>query len=273
MAEPTDASKTYADASVSRRLAERTADEIATFVLPYLTPGMSLVDVGCGPGSITLGLAAKVAPGQVIGVDIEPAQVERATTAAVAQHVPNARFKVGNAYDVPLADKSVDVIFANTLLNYLQEPLRALHEFRRLLKPDGFVALRELDLLSIVIEPPSAAVEAAVDLVVRYRNLQGNQSNGRRLRALLVESGFTRITSQAFAHTWGENELVNAGEAFLRSAPVRAAALQHGWTSEAALEHILTESRAWSQRPDAFAAQLVFTGLGWTPEGAADEGP
>jgi hypothetical protein len=48
--------------------------------------------------------------------------------------------------------------------------------------------------------------------------------------------------------------------------------LQHGWTSEAALEQILTESRVWSQRPDAFAAQLVFTVLGWAPEGEAEEG-
>jgi ubiquinone/menaquinone biosynthesis C-methylase UbiE len=272
MAELTDASKTFADASVSRLLAERTADEWAAFVLPYLTPGMSLVDVGCGPGSITLGLAAKVAPGQVIGIDIEPAQVERAATAAAAQHVTNALFKVGNAYDVPLGDKSVDVIFANTLLNYLQEPLRALQEFRRLLKPDGFVAIRETDATTIVIEPPSAAVEAAVDLSVRYRNLQGNQANGRRLRALLVDSGFTRIKSQAFAHTYGENELGNTVDAFLRAAPFRAAALQHGWTSEAALEQILTESRVWSQRPDAFAAQLVFTVLGWAPEGEAEEG-
>jgi ubiquinone/menaquinone biosynthesis C-methylase UbiE len=58
--------------------ASRTAVQQATFFLPHLRPGMSLLDCSCGPGTITIGLAQAVAPGQVVGIDIEPNLIERA---------------------------------------------------------------------------------------------------------------------------------------------------------------------------------------------------
>jgi len=185
MSEDTRLSKAYADATVSERMVGRRSDDIAAFVLPHLKPGMTLLDVGCGPGSITVGLAAAVAPGPVLGIDIEATQVERARGLARERGVANVRFEVGSAYDLPVESSSADVVFAHTLLIYLQEPVRALQEFRRVLKPDGLVAIREQELTAGVIEPSSPGLEAAISLVVRHRNLNGDQSVGRRLRTLL----------------------------------------------------------------------------------------
>ena len=69
---------------------------------------MRLLDVGCGPGSITLGLAEAVAPGEVVGVDLQPAQVEQARALAAERGVANVRFEVASAYALPFPDAAFD---------------------------------------------------------------------------------------------------------------------------------------------------------------------
>jgi len=265
MAEQTDASRLYADVAVSQRMAERTVDEVAAFLLSRLKPGMSILDAGCGPGSITLGLAQAVAPGQVIGVDIEAAQVERAAAAAAAHHIDNVRFEVGSAYDLPVADGSLDAVFAHAVVVHLEEPLRALREYRRVLKPGGVAAVREYDTASFFFEPPTLELEALVSLVDRYwtRNLP----HVRNLRTLLAEAGFAETEALAWTRFWGSREtipkLVSAFEGLLRSADLQQTALEHGWADAEALESMLKELGTWAQRPDAFCAHMAFAALGW----------
>jgi len=63
---------------VTRVLQERTLATCASFFLPYLHPGMTVLDCGCGPGSLTLEIAERVAPGQVVGIDLDPVLIEAA---------------------------------------------------------------------------------------------------------------------------------------------------------------------------------------------------
>ena len=84
----------YSD-GVTRVLQERTLATCAGFFLPYLRPGMTVLDCGCGPGSLTLEIAERVAPGQVMGIDLDPGQCERAQALAVAQRTANVRFEAG----------------------------------------------------------------------------------------------------------------------------------------------------------------------------------
>src|SRR5215471_8470817 len=85
-------------------LATRTAAQEAAFFLPHLHPGMRMLDVGCGPGSITLGLAEVVAPGEVVGIDMQQSQVQQARDLAVERGFANVRFEVGDAYHLPFPD-------------------------------------------------------------------------------------------------------------------------------------------------------------------------
>jgi ubiquinone/menaquinone biosynthesis C-methylase UbiE len=77
---------------------------------------MALLDCGCGVGSITLGLAAAVAPGEVVGVDLQPAQLERARALAAERGATNVRFEAADVYALPFSDASFDAVFAHTLL-------------------------------------------------------------------------------------------------------------------------------------------------------------
>lgn len=74
-------------------MAERTLESHGSFFTPYLETGVSVLDCGCGPGSITLGIAGRTVPGEVVGVDFEQSQVDRATAEAKRRGVDNVRFE------------------------------------------------------------------------------------------------------------------------------------------------------------------------------------
>ena len=110
--------------------------------MPYLKPGMSLLDCGCGPGTITLGFAEVVSPGRVIGMDVEESQVEIARSNAETVGLSNATFETANIYELPFDDNSFDAAFCHGVLDHLTDPLKALLEMRRVLKPGGVIGVR-----------------------------------------------------------------------------------------------------------------------------------
>src|SRR5262249_44921155 len=124
---------------------ERVAAREAAFFLPHLRPGMALLDCGCGPGSITVGLAEAVAPGRVVGVDREPKALAVARAQAAGRGVTNVRFEEGDVHALPFADATFDAAFAHALLEHVRDPAAALAELYRVVKPGGVVGVRSPD--------------------------------------------------------------------------------------------------------------------------------
>jgi ubiquinone/menaquinone biosynthesis C-methylase UbiE len=127
---------------VVRAHASRTAENSAAFVIPHLTPGVSVLDVGCGPGSITCDFAGLVAPGKVTGLDRSPDVITHAQELASDRGVENVEFVAGNIYDLDFEDDTFDVVHAHQVLQHLTDPVEALREMRRVAKPGGIVAVR-----------------------------------------------------------------------------------------------------------------------------------
>jgi SAM-dependent methyltransferase len=178
--------------------ATRTASREAAFFLPYLRPGMHVLDVGCGPGSITLGLAEVVAPGEVVGIDLQPTQIEQARALAVERGVENVRFEVGEAYRLPFPAHSFDAAFAHGVLMHLREPVRALVEIQRVLRPSGIVGVRDQDFGGDLFTPVTPLLEQWFALLLRARQHHGRDSFlGRHHRRLLLEAGFVRAEARA----------------------------------------------------------------------------
>ncbi|MBT2212273.1 methyltransferase domain-containing protein [Actinomadura sp. NEAU-AAG7] len=176
------------DTSAVGFMAARTAATHARFFLPHLAPGTTLLDLGCGPGTITADLAAAVAPGRVLGLDRQAAQLSGARALARLRGLTNIEFREGSCYDIPLEDRSVDRVFSHALMEHLARPDRALAEIRRVLRPGGTVGLCSPDWGGFLLAPP------ADDAVGAYTRLQrangGDPFVGRELGRYLTEAGF-----------------------------------------------------------------------------------
>ena len=126
-------SETYTpgySANAAAFMARRTAEIHAGFFLPWLKPGMTVLDCGCGPGTITLGLAERVAPAQVTGIDQSAGQIDVASAAA-RRAGANVIFRTANIYQLPVAAGAFDALFSHALLEHLADPLAAVCEMRR----------------------------------------------------------------------------------------------------------------------------------------------
>src|SRR5690606_26398226 len=106
-------------ASVVGQHARRTAERDAAFLLPHLRPGLRLLDVGCGPGTITTGLALTVAPGEVVGIDPVESVIEEARSHAAGEGLSNLRFEVASAYALPEPDASFDAAYMHQVLQHV----------------------------------------------------------------------------------------------------------------------------------------------------------
>jgi len=250
-------------------LAARTACQHAGFLLPHLRPGMHLLDAGCGPGSITLGLAEAVAPGKVIGIDKRSALVEQARTLAAARGTTTARFEVADVYELPFADHSFDAAFVNGVLMHLREPLRALIELRRVLRRGGIAGVRDPDWGTSLYVPTTPLLERWLAMRVRVRQHNGGDPFlSRHYRRLLLEAGFVRAEASASVESAGSLEDTCRHAAFLEAQlqGLARTVVMQGWLDRGTLDAAATEIKAWAQRPDAFAATTWCQAIGWVSD-------
>lgn len=176
----------------------RTAQNSAAYLLPQLRPGIEVLDVGCGPGTITVDFAARVVPARVVGVDAASSIIEQAAELASREGATNVEFVVGDAYALDFDSDSFDVVHTHQMLQHVADPVAVLGEFRRVARPTGVVAAREVDYAGTVIHPltPGLALWAEVYQQV-HRASGGEPDAGRRLKAWAREAGFTEIESTA----------------------------------------------------------------------------
>jgi ubiquinone/menaquinone biosynthesis C-methylase UbiE len=144
-------------------MAERSIESHGQFFAPYLKSGISVLDCGCGPGTITLGIAARVKPGQVIGVDCEQSQIDRARADATNRGIANAAFHSANVYSLPFDDEHFNRVFSHALMEHLADPTRVLKECFRVLKPGGLFDICSPDWAGFLFSPPSPELAQAVD--------------------------------------------------------------------------------------------------------------
>jgi SAM-dependent methyltransferase len=182
-------------ANATAFMAARSFSTHGEFIRPHLTPGMKVLDCGCGPGVISIGLAEAVRPnGHVIGIDFAESQIAIAEACAT----PNLTFQVASVYALPFEDNAFDLVFSHALFEHLADPIRGVREIRRVLRPGGVAGLCSPDWDGFILSPTDDRVETAV---TRYRMLQekngGEPRAGRQLGSWLAAGGLVTQRMQA----------------------------------------------------------------------------
>jgi|SRR2546426_1959318 len=245
----------------------RRATHEAAFFVPHLRPGMRLLDCGCGPGSLTVDLAEIVAPGQAVGIDLEPRQFEYGRAQARRRGVSNISFQQGNVASLEFENGTFDAVFVHALLYHLSDPREALREVYRVLKPGGVVGLRDADRGGDICTPTNDRIEFGWSLIERVLRYHGADLYfGRTQRALLRDTGFLRTQGSASYDCFGTPEATRGFAAFWVHFFDRLHAdliVRNGWATRAAIKDICSAFADWGRSPDAFFARARCEAVAW----------
>ena len=247
--------------SVLRTHGWRTASNSAAYLIPHIKPHMTILDIGCGPGSITTDLARLVPDGHITGMEPISEPLETARALASSQGVTNISFEVGDIHSLPFPDDTFDIAHAHQVLQHIVDPVHAIREMRRVVKAGGLVACRES--ASMTWYPESKGLEAWDELSSRMRRAKGGSASpGSWIHAWAAEAGFERERIRKSAGTWcfssrEEREYWGGSmEGRARSSGFRRMAVEEGFASEEALEGMAGAWRAFTEDPDAWFGLL-----------------
>ena len=181
-------------ANATAFMAARDLESHGFFLTPFLQPGFDVLDAGCGPATITTGIAEAVFPARVTAADVSREHLETARRLTQGREIVNIDFIAASAARLPFPDQSFDVVFAHALLEHLREPEQAVREFHRVTRPGGFLAVGSPDWDNFALDPHPPRVARALHA---YRNLQerngGNTRAGAMLRDWITAAGFTAL--------------------------------------------------------------------------------
>lgn len=254
-------SQGYAE-SVLRSQKWRTAENSTAYLLGRLRPGMNILDVGCGTGTITVDLAKRVAPGRVVGVDTEAHVIRQARELAERHAISNVDFVVGDAYDLPRGPTGApgdrfDVVHAHQVLLHLADPVAALRHMLTVVVPDGVVAVRDTDYAAMIWWPQDRRLDRWLEI---YRGVAhdhgGEPDAGRRLLAWAHAAGATIVTPtashwlharpaerEAWGGMWAERIVTST---------IAEDAVSSGRATRAELADIAEAWRDWAAHPDGW---------------------
>lgn len=251
-------------------LDRRRVESHARYLLPYLAAGQRALDLGCGPGTLSVGLAKAVEPGELHGIDIESSQVEIARAAALDGGHKNAAFHVGDATALPFGDNYFDVVHCHTVLTHVPDTLATLAEARRVLKPGGLMASRELITESSFMEPVPDTFAGAWETFTKLLSAnRGHPQMGKELKSWYVEAGFTNVRASASFDVFSSAEdvlfLHNFVSGWFFSPDTVAAALKHGLTTQEQFDAWRRDLDKWKDAPGAFGCLAFGECLGTNP--------
>ena len=240
-------------------LRRRNADTHAADLLPRLRSGMRVLDFGCGQGTISVGLAKAVEPGELYGIDVEAPQVEAAAAAAKAGGHENTTFQVGDVTDLPFEDGWFDVVHCNAVLMHVPDTDAALAEIERVLKPGGIVSVRELTTASSFMEPDFGNLHGAWLAYAALLTANGGHPQmGKEIAGILHRAGFADVEANGsfeLFHTEADRAFFHG---FLTQwffgKDVVAAATKHGVVAAEQFEAWGRSLGAWKEHPGAVAA-------------------
>jgi len=231
----------------------RTIENSAAYLSPYLEQGLSLLDIGCGPGTITVEFADRLTPARVVGLDASAEVIEKARQF----ERDNLEFVVGDAYSLPFDDDTFDIVHAHQTLQHVARPVDMLREMRRVAKPGGLVAARDVDYAGTIWYPRVPGLDLWLDVYEQvHRSNGGEPDAGRHLKAWAREAGFEdaqtsasiwNFSNDADREWWG-----SMWEARVLQSAFAGDALGKDLATQEDLEEISRSWREWADDADGW---------------------
>lgn len=244
------------------QLAKRTIEREGSFVIPYLSKQMKLLDVGCGPGSISLGLARHLSEGSLVGIDTELSQIDLARKTAQENNVTNvtnAKFQQASVYELPFEDESFDFVFGHAVFLCLSKPEIAMQELFCVCKKGGLIGLREgLRMGEDFSELPiSDRFKDISQLLREMIRLSGSDPDiALRYKGLLHSAGFqdSQLALDSVIYDCPQDmELLKNWNKGMFQGTFGKLAVEQALITQRELDNFITKMDHWYKDPAAFS--------------------
>jgi ubiquinone/menaquinone biosynthesis C-methylase UbiE len=234
----------YTEAHI-KILQQRKFSQHCQFFIPYLKPGMRVLDCGCGPGNLSIGFAKAVAPGEVIAIDISREQLNIAEENAKKAQVNNIKFQLADATNLPFADNSFDFVYSQTLLSHFKDPLQVINEQKRVVNNGGIIAARDVYRCDeLLIHPVTDTLKQA--LRIYYQALidsVGNLEIGIKLAEYFAKAGLINVTQALMCENFPAKFIADFYGNIILELPYTKKMLQ---TGKITLSQLKSYQQAWT---------------------------
>ncbi len=243
--------------SVLRSHTWRTVENSAKYLEKYLTNNLDLLDVGCGPGTVTLDFAKRLTDGTVIGIDISEEIITKAQTDAEEYQLGNCTFSYGDTYHLDFEDNSFDIVHAHQLLQHLTDPVSAIKEMHRVVRPGGVVAIRDADYGGMVWAPIDPKLTEWMDLYQRMTEKNNVVANaGRYLFSWASQIPFSSIEASSSTWTFSTPDTREWWGGLwaerIQKSTFSSQVLEHDLADQNLLDDLSSAFQRWAAQPDGF---------------------
>jgi SAM-dependent methyltransferase len=259
-------------AAVLKAHGRRTAGRDAAYLLPHLQPHFSILDIGCGPGTISADLASLVPDGQVTCLEVSETALAAARRTFADRAITNVAFASGDVTArLPFPDEAFDVVHAHMVLIHLADPITALREMRRVLRPGGVLASKDAIMSSLVWYPSDPRLGTWQHGITGTIAPTGADPDmGSRLKAAALEAGFPEeslrsvascwsFTTREDVEFWGESCAARLEE----GSELRGKIVAGRYATDEEVDGFVAASREWTTKPGAWFASLNGELLAW----------
>ena len=251
-------------------LNRRSAETHAKHLLPYLKPGLRVLDFGCGPGTISVGLARSVEPAEMHGIDMEESQIDLARLAAAAGGHSNATFHVGSVTELPFEDNYFEVAHCHAVFMHVPDTQAALAEVKRVLKPGGIIASREAIIAASFLELALGGIEDGWATFTKLLAANGGHPQmGRELKKAFLTAGFSDVRATASFDFFSSTEDIAFLHTFISSwfflPEVVAAATTYGLATHEQFDQWRLGLEEWKDLASSFGAIAFGEGIASKP--------